>query len=214
MLAFGVVRPAAGQSVAGNGRGGARRGYRAATSGRSMTRASERRPSADRAPTAGPGLEEGRDLRQGAGLDRPRMPPLGRFRGTRAAQAPSPAGRLGLGTLPVARQACLAAGAAWETADETRLDRHRPHPLGRAALPAAIRRGARGGEVRRPCHGRRRGAGAVRARHRADEAVQRASDHRARRRSADRGDAQAARDPLGIRRRAARHRRGHRSSPR
>ena len=87
--------------------------------------------------------------------------------------------------------------------------RYRPRPVGGAAAHAALRRGNRGGEIRRPRHGRGGDGQELRPRHRADGADRHQSGGRARRRAADRRDAQAARHQVGIRRRPAHHRRRH-----
>ena len=65
-------------------------------------------------------------------------------------------------------------------------------------------------QIRRPCHGRCRPGGRVRAGYRAAEAVGREPDRGARRRPADRRHAEAAAAQERVRARPARHRQAHR----
>ena len=100
------------------------------------------------------------------------------------------------------------AGRSKDLHDERFAPRHRPRPVGGAPAHAALRRGDRRGEIRRSRHGRRGPGAELRARHRADGTDRHQSGGGARRRPADRRDAQAARHQVAFRGRAARHRRG------
>ncbi len=82
-----------------------------------------------------------------------------------------------------------------------------PHPGRGAAAHAALRRGDRGHQIRRPRHGRRADRARLRAGRRAARADRDQPGGGARRRAADRRHAQEARHQVGIRRRPAHHRR-------